>query len=36
MEKARLDQEAHPIDDDETETVEIADNDDDSISEETH
>jgi len=27
MEKARLDQEAHPIDDDETETVEIADND---------
>lgn len=36
MEKARIDQEAHPIDDDETETVEIADNDDDSISEETH
>lgn len=36
MEKARLDQEAHPIDDDETETVEIDDNDDDSISEETH
>ena len=37
MEKARLDQEAHPIDDDETETVEYAeaDNDDD-ISEETH
>ena len=32
MEKARLDQEANPIDDDETETVEIADNDDDSIS----
>ena len=32
MEKARIDQEAHPIDDDETETVEIADNDDDSIS----
>lgn len=29
MEKARLDQEAHPIDDDETETVEIADNDND-------
>ena len=27
MEKARIDQEAHPIDDDETETVEIADND---------
>ncbi|MHA6689347.1 ribosome maturation factor RimP [Devosia sp. A449] len=33
MEKARLDQEAHPLDDDETETVEIADTDD---SEETH
>ena len=29
MEKARLDQEAHPIDDDETETVEVADNDND-------
>ncbi|MDY6960760.1 MAG: ribosome maturation factor RimP [Pseudomonadota bacterium] len=29
MEKARLDQEAHPIDDDETETVEFADNDND-------
>lgn len=29
MEKARLDQEAHPIDDDETETVEIGDNDND-------
>ncbi|KQX38713.1 ribosome maturation factor RimP [Devosia sp. Root436] len=36
MEKARIDQEAHPIDDDETETVEIANDDDDSISEETH
>jgi ribosome maturation factor RimP len=36
MEKARIDQEAHPIDDDETEAVEIDDNDDDSISEETH
>lgn len=36
MEKARIDQELHPLDDDETETVEIADNDDDSISEETH
>ena len=32
MEKARIDQELHPIDDDETETVAIADNDDDSIS----
>lgn len=34
MEKARLDQEAHPIDDDETETVEYAeaDNDDEAIS----
>lgn len=34
MEKARLDQEAHPIDDDETETVEYAeaDNDEDDIS----
>jgi ribosome maturation factor RimP len=30
MEKARLDQEAHPIDDDETETVEIQDTDEDS------
>lgn len=29
MEKARIDQEAHPIDDDETETVEFADNDND-------
>jgi len=29
MEKARIDQEANPIDDDETETVEIADNDND-------
>ena len=36
MEKARIDQELHPLDDDETETVEIAGNDDDSISEETH
>ncbi|WP_332689823.1 ribosome maturation factor RimP [Devosia sp.] len=36
MEKARIDQEAHPIDDDETETVELANDDDDSISEETH
>ena len=35
MEKARLDQELHPLDDDETETVEIAPSDDDSISEET-
>jgi len=33
MEKARLDQEAHPIDDDETETVEFQDTDD---SEEIH
>ena len=32
MEKARLDQEQHPIDDDETETIAIADNDDDSLS----
>ena len=32
MEKARIEQEQHPIDDDETETVEIADNDDDLIS----
>jgi len=30
MEKARLDQEAHPIDDDETETVEFQDTDEDS------
>jgi ribosome maturation factor RimP len=29
MEKARLDQAAHPLDDDETETVEVADNDND-------
>ncbi|MFN4186110.1 ribosome maturation factor RimP [Devosia sp. XGJD_8] len=37
MEKARIDQEAHPIDDDETETVELAsDDDDESISKETH
>lgn len=36
MEKARIDQELHPLDDDETETVEIADTDDDTISEETH
>jgi ribosome maturation factor RimP len=36
MEKARLDQELHPIDDDETETVEIAANDDEDISKETH
>jgi ribosome maturation factor RimP len=37
MEKARLDQEAHPIDDDETETVEFADNDnDDDISKESN
>lgn len=37
MEKARIDQEAHPIDDDETETVELAsDEDDESISKETH
>lgn len=36
MEKARIEQELHPIDDDETETVEIAANDDDNISEETH
>lgn len=37
MEKARLDQEAHPIDDDETETVAYAeaDNDEDESSEET-
>jgi ribosome maturation factor RimP len=33
MEKARIDQEAHPIDDDETETVEFQDTDD---SEEIH
>jgi ribosome maturation factor RimP len=32
MEKARIDQEAHPIDDDETETVELANDDDESIS----
>jgi ribosome maturation factor RimP len=32
MEKARLDQEAHPIDDDETETVEYAEADNDDIS----
>ena len=38
MEKARLDQEAHPIDDDETETVEYADpdNDDEEISKESN
>ncbi|WP_224704392.1 ribosome maturation factor RimP [Devosia aquimaris] len=36
MEKARIDQEQHPLDDDETETVEVADTDDDTISEETH
>lgn len=36
MEKARIDQELHPLDDDETETVEIAHTDDDNISEETH
>ena len=40
MEKARIDQEAHPIDDDETETVEYADADnddeDDISSKETH
>lgn len=38
MEKARIDQEAHPIDDDETETVEYADadNDDENISKETN
>ncbi|GLQ12327.1 ribosome maturation factor RimP [Devosia yakushimensis] len=36
MEKARLDQELHPIDDDETETVEIAANDDEDFSKETH
>ncbi|UXN74304.1 hypothetical protein N8D56_03520 [Devosia sp. A8/3-2] len=36
MEKARLDRELHPIDDDETETVEIAANDDEDISKETH
>jgi len=36
MEKARLDQESHPLDDDETETVEVADTEDDTISEETH
>ncbi|MCS6758814.1 MAG: ribosome maturation factor RimP [Candidatus Devosia euplotis] len=36
MEKARLDQESHPLDDDETETIEIADTEDDTISEETH
>lgn len=32
MEKARIDQEAHPIDDDETETVELVNDDDESIS----
>lgn len=32
MEKARIDQELHPIDDDETETVEIAANDDEDFS----
>ncbi|WDR00199.1 ribosome maturation factor RimP [Devosia sp. J2-20] len=36
MEKARIDQELHPLDDDETETVEVAHTDDDNISEETH
>lgn len=36
MEKARIDQESHPLDDDETETVEITDTDDETISEETH
>ncbi|SEP59237.1 ribosome maturation factor RimP [Devosia sp. YR412] len=38
MEKARLDQEAHPIDDDETETVEYAeaDNDDEDVSKESN
>ena len=35
MEKARIDQEAHPIDDDETETVEIADNDNDDDADDT-
>jgi ribosome maturation factor RimP len=35
MEKARLDQEAHPIDDDETETVEFADSDNDNDDDET-
>lgn len=35
MEKARLDQELHPLDDDETETIEIAATEDDNISEET-
>lgn len=40
MEKARIDQEAHPIDDDETETVEFTDpgddDEDDPIAQETH
>jgi ribosome maturation factor RimP len=36
MEKARIEQELHPIDDDETETVEIAANDDEDFSKETH
>ena len=38
MEKARIDQEAHPLDDDETETVEYAeaDNDDDDMSKESN
>ncbi|KKB76159.1 ribosome maturation factor RimP [Devosia limi DSM 17137] len=36
MDKARRDQELHPIDDDETETVEIAGTEDDTFSEETH
>jgi ribosome maturation factor RimP len=35
MERARLDQEAHPIDDDETETVEFADSDNDNDDDET-
>lgn len=36
MEKARIDQEAHPIDDDETETVEYAEADNDESSQETN
>lgn len=36
MDAARADQELHPIDDDETETVEIAGTEDDTFSEETH
>ncbi|MCS6761203.1 MAG: ribosome maturation factor RimP [Candidatus Devosia symbiotica] len=36
MEKAQLDQELYPLDDDETQTVEVAHTEDDNISKETH